>query len=300
MEHQVIDANKIFGIEIEASTHCNWRCVYCPVSQDPKPPRSMDPVLFRHILDKAVAHRPMRGISINAYCEPTIDVGFMQRLDMIANTRLKLTLYTNGTGLTLEHIQFLRDTHILNEICFNLPSLDPHVHAKMTQSPFYAKSIAAIEKCLEYSLPVSLSVQGDDAEIKANFPGIFEAYGQRVGFSPAHKMESLQSYSSDRCGILKHERYYRGTNLQFPLIPCPVPETWLYVNVDGDLFICCEDYYQVTKYANIRDGSIAELIALPARAAHLPENCGPDAICRRCGLMNKLINRQRSLNVIPS
>jgi len=288
---------KLKGIEVECSTHCNWRCVYCPVSQDPKPPRSMDIELFKHILKKAVAHQSIEIVSINAYCEPSIDKGFEERLHAIANTPLRLNLYTNGTGITLDHIKLLQQTRILHAIIFNFPSLDKARHAALTQSHFYDKSREAIDLCLKYQLTVGLSVQGTTEEIQENFPGIFAWYGDKLQFEPQHNIMALRGLSSDRCGVLKNDRYYLGVHLNRPLIPCPVPESWVYLNVDGDLFLCCEDYYQTTKYANIRDGSIEEL--MQRRVALLPENCKEDSICHRCSLMAKLLHKKGTqLNVI--
>jgi len=45
-------------VDIETSSHCNARCVYCPVSIDPKPKRIMGMELFTQIVRQIALYRP--------------------------------------------------------------------------------------------------------------------------------------------------------------------------------------------------------------------------------------------------
>lgn len=275
------------GIEIEVTTSCNFLCPFCPLAYDPKPKAIMPMDLFEHILDKAKAYKSITTVSINSYNEPTLDPHFMDRARTIASKNLWLLLHTNGSGLTRAKLNMLRDIGCVSELTFNLPSLDPAEFTRLTGG---AKNLNHVSTMIDYAkllgFKVGVSVNGTDSDLARNLPALKARYGSSVGF-PGYDLATPTGMTNDRAGLLRGE-YAQNINVTAPrLYGCNIATDWLYVNVHGSLFICCQDYKQVTAYASIFDGSISEILSSPAaRKAYGyvtgAEEAPADHICRRC------------------
>ena len=272
-------ASTIRAIEIEISAHCNWRCVFCPVHSDPKPQATMDLQLFQEILAKATALPNAKLVTFNSYNEPTVCEHFDAMLRLLNETRLKLILHTNATRLDARRIAFLAQTGLAAAVIVNLPSLDPVRFRALTGVPTLEKSLAAVEQAISAGLPVRLSVNGTLADQAENFPALRARFGARV----------IEDRSSDRAGLLRGD-YAQGISIAGPLRGCDLVDEWVHIAVNGDLYICCEDYHQKEVYGNIRDGGLEAVLATP-RALELRrrvfgiEDAPADFICRRCDKM---------------
>jgi len=279
-------------VEIETSTHCNWRCKYCPECMDPKKPDSMPMELFKEIIDKAVRAKTVKYVTFNSYNEPTIDVHFMERVEYVRENNLKIRLHTNSTGLNEEKLDYLKNAGCLEFICFNLPTLDREEFIKTTGYKDFDKIVRNIDHAVNIGLPVIFSIQGTDEEIKRNIGAIRDRYQDKVE-------EKIEAWGTiDRAGLLENE-YSQDIYLSGRLYPgCHAVDSWIFLNVKGDLFLCSEDYYQKTIYSNIRKGEIYELVNSEEAIELRKKVCGginapDDFICRKCITMlnNKMACR---------
>ena len=57
---------------IETCSHCNARCVFCPVSEHTVKPRTMDQGVYAIVVHKLAA-AGITSLSLNAYNEPLLD-----------------------------------------------------------------------------------------------------------------------------------------------------------------------------------------------------------------------------------
>jgi MoaA/NifB/PqqE/SkfB family radical SAM enzyme len=292
----VWQTHNVTALEIEVTTHCNWRCQFCPVSLAPKRARAMPMALYEEILQKAVDLGTVTSVSVNSYNEPTLDRHFDERAKMLASFGLKLILHTNGTALDEGRLRRLRDLEVLDYLCFNLPSIEPSEFTRLTRaSPkIHGRVLASIETALSLGLPVHFSVNGTPLEQAANLPAIQRAYGDRSS-EPLNGWET-----SDRCGLLRN-RYYLGINVQGTLAGCSNVLNWLFVSVDGNCFICCEDYHQKEIFGNIGNGSLQEILSSSAAQELRKKVFGAvpscsDFLCRHCSLMKDRTDRLRQLS----
>ena len=279
-------------IEIETSTHCNWRCKYCPESIDPKKTDSMPMELFEEIIQKALRAKTVKYVTFNSYNEPTIDRLFMERVKYVQKTNLKIRLHTNGSGLNEEKLDFLKSSNCLEFICFNLPSLEKNNFVEVTGFNDYDKIIRNINYAIKIQLPVIFSIQGTEEELKKNLDTIKDKYQPYI-------KEKIEAWGTiDRAGLLKNE-YSQNIYLSKRLYPgCHAVTSWVFINVKGDLFLCSEDYYQKTVYSNIKKGELYELINSDVAIKLRKNVCGgvdapEDFICRKCisMLRNKMAYR---------
>jgi hypothetical protein len=281
------ELHTIQRVEIETHTACNWRCEYCPVRTEPKPRASMGLDLFERIIDKSARHPSVARVSFHSYSEPGIDRHFAERVRILARTRLKLDLFSNGSTLDGDVLRMLKDAGVVASICFNLPTLDEARFARMTGSRTRQQTLRNIDEAIALGFPVRFSVIDSHDEWSAeNLAGIRRRYEPLVG-SPIH-----QWATTDRAGLVpdQHARHVAVENPR--LFGCYLPVFQLHVGVTGNCFICCEDYHQLEVFAHIDDGEIDEVLN-GGRATLLRQRifggalAPPDFICRRCETMRQ-------------
>ena len=282
-------------LEIETSTHCNWRCDFCPVHGDPKPVSSMDPDLFEEIIAKAERYGRFHTAFFQSYNEPTLDRQFDDRVRRLARTPMKLQLHTNGSGLTRRRVDLLRDLDVLSVIFFNLPTLDPDEFVRITAYKKLPRIIANIRYAIERGLPVDFSVQGQPDAVARNEAEIRKFFGlERVEARTctcAH-CEATQFATTDRAGAVRNEYFQDIRVTRDHLNGCPSPLAYLYIGVGGNIFLCSEDYYQRSSFASIRSGEIDEILQGDAARQAVAKVFGAadaeaDHLCRSCAVMCK-------------
>lgn len=267
-------------LEIETTTTCNWRCEYCPVSINPKEKKIMSMDLFNLIINKAGRYPSIKFVTIHSYNEPTLDIYFEERIKKIANANLKLMLFTNGSMLDIEKIRLLKELNVIEYIQFNLPSIDEDKFKHITGYPFYKQTIWNIEQTISNGLNVQFAIKGTKKEQLINLEAIKSKFG------PLVQKDITVWQTTDRAGILK-DKYAKNINISESLFGCKRVINWIYIGVNGDCFICCEDYYQKEIYGNIVGGEIDEILNSP-KAQFLrkqifgAEIAPKDFLCRKC------------------
>lgn len=271
---------------IETHTDCNWRCEYCPVQYSKLQKNIMEMDLFDNILSKAKDYGKIEIVGLNFYNEPTLDPYFDDRLERIHKMSFQLNLYTNGSGLNMKKLRRLKDMGNLHNIYFNLPSLDETEFRSMTGSNCYAHTISIIDSAIKIGLNVVLSIQGEGISWKNNINRIRSKYGDRVN-------EPLSIFSTwktdDRAGNLqnKYNRHIQITDEY--LLGCRDLINALYVDVNGNVLLCYNDFHKEYIIGNIRQLSISELLS-NTRAQELRRmifggaEANDDLICRKCSL----------------
>lgn len=265
--------------EIEVSSHCNWGCRFCPVSIDPKPPRTMAMGLFEEIIAKLADVDTIEYVTFHFFNEPTLDKHFVDRLAVLARFGVKLALYTNASALTGDKIQALRRYGVLRHLIVNMPSADPGEFATLTGSRSYRHTTANLQQAIEAGFRIQLVVNGAGERLSRNLQALRTRYGPQ-------SVEVVASLTCDRAGDGPAE-FAQGVHVAGRLTGCGWPVHHANISVTGDLFVCCNDYYQREVFGNIRDGSIHELMSGPT-AVRLRQKvfgvtpAADDFLCRRC------------------
>lgn len=275
----------IDSLEIETCTHCNWRCQYCPVSIEPKYPKTMSMYLFCEIIDKAVEDGKIKYVTFNSYNEPSLDKYIFERIEYLSRTGIKLRLHTNGSMLTKDVLDFLKRKNVLQFLFFNIPSVDKIEFERMTHSLHYDKVLQNINYAIQIGLPVELSIQGTREELKRNLKPIKTFFKTRI--------TNIEPWGTfDRAGLLDNH-YSQNIYIDGKLYGgCHSILKWINLSVNGDCFICSNDYYQKYIWANIQDGSISQLSnsqkAIELRR-YIFGDLSPkkDFICRKCITMKR-------------
>jgi len=272
--------------DIEINSYCNWKCDYCPSKMHPKSAKTMSMDLFNEIIEKISAYKRIKNVTFNSYNEPTLDKYFIERVEKVKKEGLHLVLFTNGSHLDKSLSCYLSQSGIVEAVFFNLPSIDRKRFYELTGYSNYDQIITNIKDAIDAKLNVQLSIQGTQEEAEENLNGIRNMF-QSILKDPIQMWET-----KDRAGLLKN-RYYDNVHINEPtLYGCMGPITHLNVSVEGDCFICSNDYYQNNVIGNIKDGQIQDLFENPNAidlrkkifGGIIAEN---DFICRKCKAMEK-------------
>ncbi|MEV5747921.1 radical SAM/SPASM domain-containing protein [Actinoallomurus sp. NPDC052308] len=265
--------------QIEVTAHCNWGCEFCPVSLDRKPPATMPMPLFEEIIDKIAVYDTIRYVTFHFYNEPTLDRFFAERVAVLREYGLKLRLLCNASNLTDEKIALLQQGDTLLQLVVNVPSLDEDEFRALTGYKRPGRTLANVEAALDAGLRVAIVVNGVGQDVERRLEAV------RAHFEPRGAAVS-SSLISDRAGTLS-EDYYQDVHVEGRLRGCSWPVNHAHFSVGGDMFICCNDYYQREKFGNIRSGSVHELMTseeavLLRRRVFGVAEAPDDYICRAC------------------
>ena len=99
-------------------------------------------------------------------------------------------------------------------------------------------------------------------------------------------VEIRATLTCDRAGTLEGD-YNQGINISGRLNGCSWPVNHAYFSVRGDMFICCNDFYQREVFGHVRDGSLHDVMTSPAavllrRRVFGVEMAPKDYVCRGC------------------
>lgn len=268
-------------VEIETSTVCNWKCQFCPNTFFKRKKRFQSLELFHDIIKKSADYGYIRYVSLHGYNEPTIDPLFLQRVDIIRKYKLKLVLFTNGTGVTKDILNSLANSGVLRSIYFNLPSVNPAIFIQRTGYKNPELIINHIQYAIDIGLKVIISVQGTKEEQLSELPLIEKKF-------PSAGITAIPSF--DRAGVLKN--YYNQDihlNKRY-LNGCGFVLTNVHIGIDGEMYLCLEDFFKKNVYANITDGSLSQILQCNKLQELKKKIWGdiyaePDFICRKCIVM---------------
>ncbi|MEU1088402.1 radical SAM protein [Streptomyces sp. NPDC005892] len=266
--------------EIEVTAHCNWGCRFCPVATDPKPRRTMPMDLFEEIVAKLADLGTIEYVTFHFFNEPTLDKFFTSRLAVLRRYGLELALYTNASGLTQEKIDALADGDVLRHLIVNMPSVDATDFAALTSSRLFDRTMTNVDAAIAAGFRTQIVVNGVGADQQRNLLQITDRYGSRGA-------EVVPTMTCDRAGDVGDHTYHQGVNAGGRLSGCGWPVAHGNFSVNGDLFLCCNDYYQRETFGNIRDGSLDSLMT-NEKAVRLRQRvfgvsaAADDFICRRC------------------
>lgn len=265
--------------QIEVTAHCNWGCRFCPVSSDRKPSATMPMTLFEEIIDKISVHQTIRYVTFHFFNEPTLDRFFNARIEVLRRYQLSLRLFTNASRLTEDKIEAMQRSGVLDLLVVNLPALQEGDFRALTQSRTHDASLRNLDAAIEHGLPVGIAVNGAGEDVQRRVAELRERYDPRG-------VPVNAALLSDRAGTVAGQ-YHQSVRIDGPLRGCGWPVNHAHFSVGGEMFICCNDYYQRETFGNIRSGSVHEIMTSPAAVAVRRKVFGvadapDDYLCRTC------------------
>jgi radical SAM protein with 4Fe4S-binding SPASM domain len=217
------------------------------------------------------------------YNEVLLYKHFKEMLDLFREYGIRTMVLTNGLPLTKEKMDIIKEYEdVVDLIHFNTPSADAETWATMTNKnvKMHEKVMENIRYALETFPNQKLSLQvnginetslghmsllenapaidlddntGDTATAVKQFKETFPGLSVFANTSLVDRAGYLDSR-----GIIKNQINNNGK-----VVGCSNmgsrPDTWIHINANGAVFICCNDYDFETVFGNINEKPIKEI-----------------------------------------
>ena len=284
--------SNIIQASIEINTMCNWKCRYCPNYKSPYKKQYMKASLFREVLRKLDSYGRIKDLSLNFYGEPLLDNRLSDKLELILDTHMNLVLYTNGSLMDEKFFNAIKKFGNRATICINIPSLENEEFFELTGYKHLDKVIGNVEHLLQSNIKVLISVNGEKNNRKNNINKIMERF-------PSISIKG--SDTIDRAGAVKNEFFQNISITEDKLFGCQAILHDLQIDVEGNVIICCQDFYKVHKLDNIQDfDSISDLLKSETikkyrKKIYGAEEAPAEMICRKCIVMQENKSSSRFL-----
>lgn len=234
---------------LETFSLCNGSCAFCPYQHaGPNPPARMKTELVYQIIDE-VAKLPVERFSLFNNNEPLLD---SRMPDFIRYAREKLpttrlTLSSNG--------KYTSSTEIENAILagidrffISIPTLDPTAYAQVMGGDVnkVINTVLGISK--RYWENLRIAVPKTKYFSESDFDRLFVSRGIRV---IVWEMEAIQSWPElDRIREISDPAFGIG---------CDRPLDQAIISANGDVLLCCRDWFHENCVGNVSNSSLAEI-----------------------------------------
>jgi uncharacterized Fe-S cluster-containing radical SAM superfamily protein len=259
-ENEAFVRHRYGQIDIEINSHCNFRCSFCPVSRAPLPKKLMQPDVFRMVLSRISEHG-VRSISLNHYGEPTLHPRLVEYISLARSLGIRILLFTNASALKPSILSQLAQLGGVT-ILVNLPSADPEEFQRLTRSRQHATVIENVRFAVEAGLPVWLTINTAPKSTRRQQRELQQRLTEMTGAG------AWITRMVSRAGTLTNPDYVSVSRHLGRLSGCLNYLQKLSVNVDGEVFLCCNDYAQRNVLGDLRKSSI-EAIVTGRRAVQL-------------------------------
>lgn len=277
-------------VQIQTQSMCNGRCVFCPnqaVLEAGLPQGRMDPELFEKIIDELAETRPRR-ISLYLMNEPLLDARLPDFVRYAAERVPEATtlVTSNGTHLTEERGAALIEAG-LKRIKVSLQSLDPETNMRIMGRA--CDSAKIVEHVLAFHrLKRRLGVKRPDLRVsmivtKSNLGEIEQARR----FWKKQGIRLVTSALENRGGNIKDVEGLNPHEMAGMERECIRPFREMCVLYNGDVVLCCVDWFRTEIVGNLAEQSLREVWNSPRlqtiRKAMRAGHCEAiPAICHNC------------------
>jgi len=238
------------------------------------------------------------------YNEVLLYKHFKEMLDIFREYKLGTMVLTNGIALTKEKTDLITEySDVVLGLHFNIPSANAETWAKMTnknpkmhervmQNVRYAIDTFPVERIslqingikessLEY---MSLLENAPELDLDNETGDTATAYKEMTERFPEIPI-SVNASLVDRAGYLDIRRIMKNDiKPKGKVVGCnnmgSRPDTWIHINANGDVFICCNDYDFETVFGNVHQTSIKEIWESQARKDMIEHSY--NTLCRTC------------------
>lgn len=300
-------------IQLDPNGLCNAGCWFCPVAYESNPEigrKTMPTETIRSIIEQV---KNGKGDFVNPefnfvytahYNEILLYKHFREMLEIFREYQLGTMVLTNGIALTKDKTDLLNEfKDVVWGLHFNVPSANAETWAKMTNKniKMHERVMANIRYAID-TLPqerISLQINGINesslvhTELMGNAPDIdlddntgdtATAYKEMTELFPEIPI-SVNSSLVDRAGYLDVRRIMKNKITgKGKVVGCnnmgSRPDTWIHINANGDVFICCNDYDFETVFGNVNEKSIKEIWESQERKDMIAHSF--NSLCKTC------------------
>lgn len=273
-------------VNLEATSRCNQRCHFCPVSISQRPDVQMSSERFAGVVgDLALMKKDIQGVFLFGYNEPSLDRRLTERVELLHQHGLPVALNTNGSGFVPKLTDALRALGGIRLLSVNLSTLDPERYKETRGHDHLAKVL----KNLDYLAAHPVAEQMTIAVLDENPERLAEseaAIAKRFADTPFQ----VTGYKTmNRAGLVP-EAGQTFDHEKLAGCDCIGSRAVEHIQIDaeGNLILCCQDYHSEEKIGTWQQPGDLQRLLSSERArtlrnwVHGIEEAPVDFICRKC------------------
>lgn len=273
------DMDRPTMLQLESSTACDARCVFCPHKDMQRAGGVMDEGLYRKIIADA-AEAGIGEVLLFLNGEPLLFPKLFDWLEMLREHGLGTTIFTNGAKLSLANtFRLLRFDDVIRTVVFSLGGVDEETY----------KAVMGLDYgTVKANLEMFLYVNNDHVPVEAHIP----LMSQTAGFMGRWRDlwgELLPAAPTDMfnfAGLLSDEMELRETDTHRKQ-PCARLDH-LAVLWDGRVCLCCMDAEGQVILGDLNDQSLMNVfngeLATHYRSMHAAGRYEELELCCDCNM----------------
>jgi radical SAM protein with 4Fe4S-binding SPASM domain len=279
-------------VQLDPNGLCNLGCWFCPVAYEENPilgRNTMSIETIRSIIEQLkdgvgeFVDPSFSFIYTAHYNEVLLYKHFQEMLDLFREHNIRTMVLTNGSPLTKDKMDIIKEySDVVDLIHFNTPSADSTTWAKMTGKPkkMHQKVMDNIRYAIDNFPNQRLSMQVNGInntslaymDLLENAP--FINLDDNTGDTATAVKQMKESFPEiniyantslvDRAGYLDTRKIMKNNiDGKGKVVGCnnmgSRPDTWIHINANGAVFLCCNDYDFETIFGNVNDTSIKDI-----------------------------------------
>ncbi len=273
-------------VQIQTRTGCNGACIFCPYSESAEhvPKGTMSDELFEKIVLEIAQYSMTRRISPYLMNEPFLDPKILDRARFIREKipRAKISITTNGSKLTPEVVDNMFTNNPFDHIFISMQGIEKEPYeSTMRGSLKFEETKSNVEYLIRKRNEKDKKLKITITMVKTNLINVDKAVAYWKSFGVEAKHTALEN----RGGNVKiFGKINPGKPLHFK--HCTRLFKQAYILFNGDMVLCCTDYYKTMVLGNVADSSIYAVWNSP-RAVKIRQNFikgdfSENPLCAKC------------------
>lgn len=273
-------------VQIQTRTGCNAACVFCPYTeaQDKVPKGKMSKDLFEKIVYEIASYNVTQRISPYLMNEPFFDKEIVEKARFIKKQvpKARIVLTTNGSLLTEPMVDDLVHDNPLRALYISMQGIEKESYeATMRGTLVFEKTKDNVERLIVKRNQYAPNLKIVITMVKTNRidADAAVAYWQEKG------VEAKYTQLENRGG--NNEAFVSLNNGDKRLFKdCVRLLKNAYILFNGDMVLCCTDYYKTMVLGNVAESSIHEVwnspYAVEIRRDFLRGDLSSNPLCANC------------------
>ncbi|MGC8738954.1 MAG: SPASM domain-containing protein [Candidatus Hydrogenedens sp.] len=258
-------------VQIQTKTGCNGACVFCPyvLSVEHVPKGTMNDELFQKIVHEIAQHKKTRRISPYLMNEPFLDPKILERSRYIKKIipKSRIIITTNGGKLSPAVVDDLIKDNPFQHIFISMQGIEKEPYEETMRGSLKFEETKRnveylIQKRNEHCPELKITI----TMVKTNLIDVDKAvnYWKKMGVNS--KYTALENRGGNNSTFRK-----LNPGKAIPFKHCTRLFKQAYILFNGDMVLCCTDYFKKMVLGNVAESSIYDVWNSP-RAIEIRQN----------------------------
>ena len=269
-------------MQVETTSLCNLRCVFCPYDEMSRNKQHMDLDEFRDLLQEQAGH--VKSIGLHHFGEPFLNPDLPAYVQICTDLGIETTVSTNATWISVAQAEAVVNAR-LTRLIVSLDAVDAASYERLRVGGRYDRVLANLGNFL-----TSKERLGGTTFVQVQFI----ATPENDGTWPAFREMWTSTPGVDQV-IFRNERSHAGQRVRHDSyqvrdgdrLPCRYLWESLVVLADGRVVPCCKDFDGKEVLGNVFDGDrLADIWNGPRmsalRRAHVDSEFDRLPLCGSC------------------